>query len=406
MSSQTKEQSVKSSYTVVYELRNKEWVALGNGGWSEVHLCSDIEDGTFRILAWSVETQEVLLNASVTENCVYKGSKKPNFHSFQSENGKYGLGFHKSEDALKQANEFLKTISSVVTQLKKQAAGTRQSTLVPDKVQNSLVKEGLISTKDFKALGNLKILPPKPGKHRGADKLIHDPQQVKHERHGYWDPKEQKFKGNFPPGFDKELNKQFGVRAKTIAREHVKGYKEKIPCILVQLKNMLIKHGAYDEVGLFRLAPDATTCDQLKTIINQGNRDWTKHKFAEDVNVCANLLKVWFRELPKPILNQVDRSDIEKSQKIEEVAKAVGNFPEPAQSILIWLWDLCVEVAAHKETNKMTPQNLAIVIGPNLFNTTEIQNPMAAMTFSGKVVVFFQKGIEWRMDVAKKKRKK
>jgi len=407
MSSQTKEQSVKSSYTVVYELRNKEWVALGNGGWSEVHLCSDVEDGTFRILAWSVETQEVLLNASVTENCVYKGSKKQNFHSFQTENGKFGLGFHKSDDALKQSDEYLKTVASVITQLKKQSGASRQSALVPNKVQDSLVSDGLVKKKDFKSLGGLKILPPKPGKHRGADLKIHDPQEVKHERHGYWDPKEQKFKGNFPPGFDTELNRQFGVKAVTIKREKVPGYKEKIPTVLVRLKKQIKAQKGYQQVGLFRLAPDANSNDQLKTIINQGNSNWINHEYAKDVNVCANLLKIWFRELPVPILNQVKNGCIEKSQSCDDVQKVVTNeFPEPAQSILIWLWDLCVEVAEQKGQNKMTPQNLAIVIGPNLFNTLTIINPMAAMTFSGKVVVFFQRGIEWRMEVQKKKKKK
>merc|ERR1739838_1170756 len=112
-----------------------------------------------------------------------------------------------------------------------------------------------------------------------------------------------------------------------------------------------------------------------------------------------------FRELPVPILNQVKTVVIEKSQTCEDVQKVVTKeFPEPAQSILIWLWDLCVEVAEHQATNKMTPQNLAIVIGPNLFNTTSFQNPMAAMTFSGKVVVFFQRGIEWRIGIAHQKK--
>merc|ERR1712173_571315 len=139
----------------------------------------------------------------------------------------------------------------------------------------------------------------------------------------------------------------------------------------------------------------------LKAKIDQGE-NWKSHKFAEDVNICANLLKLWFRELPTPILNQVKKHQIEGAQKIEDVKKSVATFPEPAQSILVWLWDMCVEVAEHSNTNKMTPQNLAIVIGPNLFNTTSFQNPMAAMTFSGKVVVFFQRGIEWRMQAKKK----
>lgn len=401
--SQTKEQSVKSSYTVVYELQNKEWVALGNGGWSEVHLCSDVEDGTFRILAWSVETQEVLLNASVTEQCVYKGSKKQNFHSFQSENGKYGLGFHKSGDALKQADEFLKTVAQVIRQLSDQAG---MSNVKTGTVQASLVKDGFIEKKDFKPLQALKILPPKPGKGVGADNQILEPQEVKHERHVYFDQKSGRFKGNFPPTFEAELKKQFGVKPSQLPCSKVPGYKSGIPTLLLDLKELIKKHGGFQQVGIFRLAPDGHLNDDLKKRIDTGDKKWKENENASNINVCANLLKIWFRELPTPILNQVPNALIEKSQDVKAVATAVQNeFAEPTQSLLLWLWDLCVEVAAYKSENKMTPQNLAIVIGPNLFNTKTFQNPMAAMTFSGKVVVFFQRGIEWRQEVAKRKKK-
>jgi len=225
---------------------------------------------------------------------------------------------------------------------------------------------------------------------------------VKHERHGYWDKNEQKFKGNFPPGFNKELNKQFGVPPQQLRSVAVPGYTHKIPKILLDLRELIKKHGGYKLVGIFRLAPDGGANDELKQMINAGEK-WKTTKNAKDVNICANLLKIWFRELPRPILNQVAQGVIENSQTVKEVGEKVAKFPEPAQSILVWLWDLCVEVAAHSATNKMTPQNLAIVIGPNLFNTQSIQNPMAAMTFSGKVVVFFQKGIEWRKGLQDKK---
>jgi hypothetical protein len=36
---------------------------------------------------------------------------------------------------------------------------------------------------------------------------------------------------------------------------------------------------------------------------------------------------------------------------------------EPQCSIFLWLLDLCLDVSANSATNKMTPQNLAIVIG-------------------------------------------
>ena len=46
------------------------------------------------------------------------------------------------------------------------------------------------------------------------------------------------------------------------------------------------------EKGIFRLAPDAGECDHIKSKMNSGGA-WIDEK--TDVNVFANLLKVWFR---------------------------------------------------------------------------------------------------------------
>lgn len=396
--SQTKEQSIKSSYVVVYELQNSNWAPLGSGGWSEVHLCSDCADGTFRILAWSVETQDVLMNESVTESCVYKGSKKPNFHTFKNLNGKWGLGFHKSTEALRLADEFSETVKSVIQELRTQAnkSDIAKELSNPGLAHAHLEAKGLIDKKNFKSLGVLRILPAKPNKHKSHDQNINDPNEVKHTRHGYFDPETQKFVGNFPESFKLALNKQFGVPPKQLPSLPVKGYKAKIPVVLINLKKLLKNLGGYDVVGIFRLAPEGKNNEMIKGKINRGE-EWEEK--INDENLCANLLKVWFRELPTPIMNEVEQSLIAQSQDVETVAKAVEKFPEPSQSILLWLWDMCVEVAEHVETNKMGAQNLAIVIGPNLFNTDSFANPMLAMTFSGKVVTFFQRGIEWRQKL-------
>jgi len=392
---QTKEQSIKSSYVVVYELRDKRWEPLGSGGWSEVHLCSDCGDGTFRILAWSVDHQEVVMNASVTESCVYKGSTKPNFHTFKNLKTKWGLGFHKSEEALRLAEEFLETVKSVISELRKQAekSDIHRELSDPASAQKHLLEKGLINKKTFKSLGMLSILPAKPNKHKGHDTRIEDPEKVQHTRHGYFDPETQKFVGNFPESFKLALNKQFGVQPKHLPSREVPGYKAKIPAVLLDLKKLLKKLGGYEAVGIFRLAPVGKINDLIKERINRGE-DWEEK--INDVNLCANLLKVWFRDLPTPIMNEVEKKVIEMSQDVDSVARATESFPEPSQSILLWLWDMCVEVAEHEATNKMGAQNLAIVIGPNLFNTESFENPMRAMTFSGKVVTFFQRGIEWR----------
>ena len=55
----THEKSIKSCYAVIYELVGKKWAVLGEGGWSEVHLCYDSGDNSYRILAWTVKSQNV-----------------------------------------------------------------------------------------------------------------------------------------------------------------------------------------------------------------------------------------------------------------------------------------------------------------------------------------------------------
>jgi len=304
---------------------------------------------------------------------------------------------------LRQAKEFLDTVRAVIKDLTQQAgsaaaADPNNPALKPDpsRTQATLEKKGFIDKKNFKPLGILKILPPKPLKHKDSDANIMDPKEVEHTRHGYYDEAEQKFKGNFPKGFLEVLNRQFGMPPSKLPSVSVPGYGAKIPQVLLDLKAALKNNDGYKQVGIFRLAPNAEENNSVKALIDTGD-----FKDNCDVNVTANLIKVWFRDLPTPLLNAVKPSVIEQAQTLDKVKTAMDQFPEPNKSILLWLWDLCVEVAAYSETNKMGPQNLAIVIGPNLFNTDSIQNPMAAMTFSAKVVTFFQRGIELRMSAAR-----
>src|SRR4051794_20091878 len=52
---------------------------------------------------------------------------------------------------------------------------------------------------------------------------------------------------------------------------------------------------------------------------------------------------------------------------------------------MLW-WGDMVQVASMSHENKMTPQNLAIVIGPNLFIPPMNIEPMAALKFSQRSV--------------------
>jgi len=547
------EKSIKSCYAVVYELEQRKWVVSGEGGWSEVHLCEDSLDNSHRILAWTVKSQQVLMNCNVTAECAYK-EKSKNFHSFSDENSsRYGLGFHKSDSGLKQASQFLKSVKSVITacsapppsmppapiiqsaynSINSQSGSTTlnshqsqprrlsghsgpppnpiqkaqsnslsfskspsapvmfsqahgvQSTGFGDPYtsnananaerkgsqfgyqqqiqqkqqqqqhhqpqqqyhqnqndqqqyqhqqymqplkpssspQNSpqphksghaqlngirsadtmptyhLSKQSQLSvpTVPLGPLGNLKILPPKQQKHFSGDKKIKNPTAVTHQMRVLHDPETGLYTG-LPQEWLEHLNKQFGVAPKDLPGVQLEEYEAKIPQVLVTLRHKLEEAEAYQQVGIFRLAPNASDNKAIKEKIDKGIMDVAEEEKV-DVNVYANLIKVWFRDLPTPLLNCINPDLIEHVASYQEAGKVVQKMPEPSKSIFLWLCDMCVDVAQYEKTNKMGAGNMAIVVGPNLFNAENIENPMKAMTFSGKVVDFFKHAIVWRQKM-------
>lgn len=404
------EQSVCSVYTVVYNFSDEDrsWKVAGSGGWSELHVCEDTSDGTYRILAWTHEKQEVLVNVNLNFQCDYK-AKSDNFHSFKDEQGvRRGFGFHRSEKNLKNAKEFLEVVRKVVAKLRKNSQKSNSKNRNHSIIQQvpTLTQEERTNPPEKDTSGKLKIHPEWScaAKNMGADDKIELPTQVALEGSLVMDKKTGDFRPavgtKLPKGMLEAANMKFGVEPKTLPRIAIDGYKSKIPLLLVQMKERLKDLKGLEEQGIFRLAPDAEECKKIQSMMNKGS-DWLNTPC--DVNVIANLIKIWFRELPEPILNTVDPAVIELSQTEEKVKKSLQKFSEINSTLLCWLWDFCCELVVFEKKSKMNVQNLGIVMSPNLFNTDHIENPMKAMEFSRKVTTYFQKGVTWRQKVLKER---
>ena len=90
---------------------------------------------------------------------------------------------------------------------------------------------------------------------------------------------------------------------------------------------------------------------------------------------------------------------MQATQSVADAESVVmAELSEPGRSLFLWLLDLCIDIAAHKETNKMTAKNMAVVVAPNLYDPTKIANPMKAMTISQAIVEFIQIAIAWRIQ--------
>ena len=103
------------------------------------------------------------------------------------------------------------------------------------------------------------------------------------------------------------MNQQFGVAYGSVPKSTVEGYPERIPSVLVMMKRHLVQNNGRDQVGIFRLAPDRDDCDFVKNQINSGT-----FESVDDVNVIANLIKVWFRDMPSGLLNTIEDETIYK----------------------------------------------------------------------------------------------
>jgi RhoGAP domain len=81
--------------------------------------------------------------------------------------------------------------------------------------------------------------------------------------------------------------------------------KHAVPSILVCMRECLERNDAFHEEGIFRLAGDAEEILRLKNLMNR-----KKFDASDDINTIANLIKIWFRDLPVPLLNHIEVDSI------------------------------------------------------------------------------------------------
>jgi len=173
----------------------------------------------------------------------------------------------------------------------------------------------------------------------------------------------------------------FGVDPGTLEQTDDGGFM--VPKVLVEMKNLILsKHGEKQE-GIFRVAGEQTEILRIKGLMNKKVFDGD----TKDVNAVASLLKIWFRDLPVPILNALSSDTIMNFSGADDCVNAFKSLPEPQKSLVSWLLDFLVIISKNSEVNKMTAQNLAIVVAPNLYDIST-PNPMEGLILSQKCAQF------------------
>ncbi|XP_010136942.1 PREDICTED: active breakpoint cluster region-related protein-like, partial [Buceros rhinoceros silvestris] len=89
----------------------------------------------------------------------------------------------------------------------------------------------------------------------------------------------------------------FGVKISVVTKRE----RSKVPYIVRQCVEEVEKRGI-EEVGIYRISGVATDIQALKAVFDANNKDILVMLSDMDINAIAGTLKLYFRELPEPLL--------------------------------------------------------------------------------------------------------
>uniref|UniRef100_A0A8C1R7G8 Rho GTPase activating protein 18 n=1 Tax=Cyprinus carpio TaxID=7962 RepID=A0A8C1R7G8_CYPCA len=166
----------------------------------------------------------------------------------------------------------------------------------------------------------------------------------------------------------------FGVSLSTLLEQDQRRIPgTKVPLILQHLISHIEEQGL-DTEGVLRI-PGAAT--RVKAVCHE-----LEHKFYESMfpweslkqHDAASLLKLFIRELPYPLLTvEYFNAFISvlklptKKQQLQALNLLLLLLPEPNRDTLKALMEFFQRVIDHKDRNKMTLNNVAVVMAPNIF---------------------------------------
>ncbi|XP_016078058.1 PREDICTED: SH3 domain-binding protein 1 [Miniopterus natalensis] len=146
---------------------------------------------------------------------------------------------------------------------------------------------------------------------------------------------------------------------------------------------MLLSEGVKEE-GLFRLAAGASVLKRLKQTMALDPR--SLQEFCSDPHAVAGALKSYLRELPEPLMTfdlyddwMKAASLKEPGARLEALQEVCSRLPQENFSNLRYLMKFLARLAEDQEVNKMTPSNIAIVLGPNLLWPPEKEGDQAQL---------------------------
>ncbi|XP_061894022.1 rho GTPase-activating protein 9 isoform X5 [Entelurus aequoreus] len=159
----------------------------------------------------------------------------------------------------------------------------------------------------------------------------------------------------------------------------------------VRLCTETVEKRGLDTDGIYRVSGNLAVIQKLRFLVNHERAVTTDGRYMfpaelvqeeklnleesewEDIHVITGALKLFFRELPEPLVPYGFFSDMvetvkisEYSDKVDHLKTLVHNLPPPNHDTLQFICRHLKRVLEHSDANRMSTQNIGIVFGPTL----------------------------------------
>ncbi|OWZ38970.1 GTPase activating protein [Cryptococcus neoformans Tu259-1] len=176
--------------------------------------------------------------------------------------------------------------------------------------------------------------------------------------------------GWVPPGIPASTGATFGVDlGEQLLRDGAV-----VPKIVEKCTQAIEMYGL-ESVGVYRLSGTTSRVQALKAALDKDVDavDILSDEWSADINVVCGALKLWFRELPEPLLTyglynafiEAARYDNDRLRHIR-LHEQVNELPDPNYATLKFFMGHLDRIRRKESINQMSVSNLSIVFGPTL----------------------------------------
>ncbi|KAG2260705.1 hypothetical protein Bca4012_008702 [Brassica carinata] len=151
-----------------------------------------------------------------------------------------------------------------------------------------------------------------------------------------------------------------------------------VPVILLLLQSRLYDQGGLQVEGIFRITGENSEEEYVREQLNKG-----MVPDGIDVHCLAGLIKAWFRELPRGVLDPLPPEQVMQCESEDDFVKVVRLLPQTEASLLNWAINLMADVVQFEHVNKMNSRNIALVFAPNM---SKMADPLTALMYAVQVM--------------------